>query len=94
MLLTMREDDEGKLDRLTLALGEKQAAGDFMLLASALAQIFIPGADTAAIDAETGFLQPSAVLGNGVGVWREGFYSLSLWASPDMPVVVLEYDDG
>ena len=94
MLLTMREDDEGKLDRLTLALGEKDAAGDFMLLASALAKIFIPGADTAAIDAATGFLQTAAVFGNGVEVWREGFYSFSLWASPDTPVVVLEYDDG
>ncbi len=60
VLLTMREADDGKLDRvaLTLAAADAGAAAEFADLALTLAACFIPDCDLAALRGQTGLDGP------------------------------------
>lgn len=92
MLLTMREDEEGKLDRITLTLnGEKKESLDvFSELSLILAEIFIPETDRSALSEKTG-IASAAVFSETVNKYEQGFYSAVLFGSPDAPVFILTY---
>ena len=93
MLLTMREDEEKNLDRLTLALCRPTPGNvaDFIRLASVLTEIFIPNAAAEEIGDAVGFTSPEVVTGDVLRQWKKGFYRAVLWGSDLSPVLVLEY---
>lgn len=93
MLLTMREDEEGKLDRITLTLDAAKAdtGGDFSALSLILAKIFIPDAPMDILSDATGITSGDAIFGEVVNKYEQGFYSAVLFGSPDAPVFILTY---
>ena len=98
MLLTMRGDETGLLDRVTLTLDAdaKEAAGTFVSFAEALARVFIPGVDMDALREKTGL--PDAASGAFDGLFRgipgryeTGFYRAELIPGNEGCVFAVEY---
>ncbi len=93
-LLTVKEDAEGKLDRVTLALAAPptdaryEAFRDFAL---ALAEVFIPNADKEAIRAQMHLDAPDEMLAHTLSSYGNGFYSASVLAVPQGVCFLLEY---
>ena len=93
-LLTMKEDADGKLDRVTLTLSAPptdaryDAFRDFALT---LAEIFIPDADTEAIREKTNLDAPEALLKQTVTYYTNGFYSAAVFAAQQGTCFVMRY---
>ena len=93
-LLTAKEDADGRLDRITLTLAAPPTDprfADFRAFALALAEIFIPEADTAAICEKTKLDAPAAMLEQTLGCCRSGFYSAAAFAAPEATCFILQY---
>ena len=93
-LLTMKEDQDGKLDRVTLTLAAPPTDpryADFRDFALALAEIFIPEADVETISAETGLDDPAAMLERTLSAYTNGFYSAAAFAAQQATCFILEY---
>ncbi len=93
-LLTMKEDADGRLDRVTLTLAAPptdprwETCRDFALI---LAEIFIPEADTEAIRAETRLDDPAAMLEHTLSTYTNGFYSAAAFAAEPAVSFILRY---
>ena len=93
-LLTMKEDAEGKLERVTLTLAAPPTDprfDDFREFALALAEIFIPGADTEAIRAATNLDFPAVLLQQTLSTYCNGFYSAAAFACEPAVSFILRY---
>ena len=98
MLLTMREDGTGLLDRVTLTLDAdaRDAAPTFVAFAEAIARVFIPGADMDALREKTGLPDADTTDFDGLfagtpGRYETGFYRASLIPGNEGVVFVVEY---
>lgn len=93
-LLTMKEDAEGKLDRVTLTLAAPPTDArfeDFRNFALALAEIFIPAADTEAIRAAANLDSPALLLQQTLSTYSNGFYSAAAFAGEPAVSFILRY---
>ena len=93
-LLTMKEDADGKLDRVTLALAAPPTDaryGIFKDFALALTEVFIPNADKEAIRAQMHLDAPDEMLARTLSSYGNGFYSASVLAVPQGVCFMMEY---
>ena len=91
LLLTMREDETGRLDRIALsclAVAPEETQADFVSLALLLAKIFIPDLAEDAFLSETGLGMADPP---PLGRFRQGFYSAALLTTNAGKTVLLEY---
>ncbi len=94
-LLTLKEDETGRLQRITLTLCSPYggAGSDiFREYALALAQAFIPAADLSRLREETGLDDPEALRAHTLLQYRQGVsYRASLFGTDVSVSFVLEY---
>ncbi len=93
-LLTVKEDAEGKLDRVTLTLSAPPTDarfGAFRDFALTLAQVFIPEADLKALREKTNLDAPGALLKQTVSYYTNGFYSAAVFAAAQGTCFVMRY---
>ena len=93
-LLTMKEDADGKLDRVTLTLSAPPTDaryGAFRDFALTLAEIFIPEADLKALREKTNLDSPEALLKKTVSYYTNGFYSAAVFAARQGTCFVMKY---
>ena len=94
MLLTLKEDETKRLERITLTYDEtdKDAAADFYALAAILAGVFIPRADLTALRAQTCMDDPAALKAKTLCTYSAGAYKASLFAAGDIRCFMLFYE--
>ena len=94
MLLALKEDETGKLERITLTLrtdAEEAARETFCAFASALSEIFIPEAEMQRLQQETGLLDPARARHSTLLTFTQGFYSAALFSTAMGETFLLEY---
>ena len=94
ILLALNEDENGKLDRITLTLrGATDAAArdSFCAFAAALAEVFIPEAETQRLLEETGLYDPVRARAHTLLTFTQGFYSAALFSTAMGETFLLEY---
>ena len=94
MLLTLKEDEKGKLNRISLTLdieSFEESAGDFSLFSLALAEIFIPDADMDSLARETGIKDFSLYSSDVMKSYAQGFYKAALFGSREAACFMLFY---
>ena len=94
ILLTLKEDETKRLERITLTCDETDtaAADDFYALAILLARVFIPGADIAALREETCMDDPAELKAKTICTYASGAYRASLFASGNVRCFMLFYE--
>jgi hypothetical protein len=93
-LLSLKEDEKGRLEQITLAALLRPEDADFTLFgdfAAALAEVFIPDADTQRLREETGLDAPELLHEKMLLRSRDGFYGATVFAVPQGTVFVLRY---
>lgn len=94
MLLTLKEDEKGRLTRVCLTLDAEKAekgADAFSRLSLALAKIFIPELDTVKMLEETGLGEFTAGGGDGMKSHVYGFYTAVLFKCEEGACFMLTY---
>ncbi|MCH5197619.1 MAG: hypothetical protein J1E34_01825 [Oscillospiraceae bacterium] len=94
MLLTLKEDERMKLERITLTLDSKKAeeSGEtFRKFALALANIFIPELNESALIDATGINDVSSYTSDIMKSYTEGFYKAVLFCSGEAACFMLLY---
>ena len=97
VLLTMRQDAEQKLVRVTLTLAAPPEDGRFdafRQFALALAEVFIPDADTDALRESLQLDDPAGMRQKTLCEYTQGFYSASAFAAEKAVCVILRYTAG
>ena len=94
-LLTMKEDASGRLERVTLTADEtalNTAFDSFRTLSLALAEVFIPEADTEALRAGVSFDDMEYLSAHTLCTYTQGFYKASLFLTSQTVCFMLLYE--
>ena len=93
-LFTLKEDETGFLERVTLTTDGppgREGYEDFQSFALALAQVFIPDAETDRLCKETGLYDTPLLRENTLLTFTQVFYSAALLATDVSVTFVLQY---
>ena len=93
-LLTMKEDGDGRLERVSLALAAPPTDPrfeQFREFALALAAAFLPDADPADVSEKTALDAPEAMLEHTLCRWTDGFYAAASFAAAQATCFILTY---
>jgi|GEM_PF-6315937 len=94
MLLTLKEDENKKLKRITLTMDAEKAelsADDFYSFSKLLSELFIPELNVEALEEATGLSDTSLYTSERMESYTQGFYKAVLFCSCEAACFILLY---